>query len=165
MKASKKLWRLVWLLSAILVIAQVYLLITSSNTVNWSAKLLCTLLAIITLAEVRILQRETRIFRNLSWTLGGIIFALLIPQLLIPQSILVLWNFTLIGIALLSGLLMFAMMSNSVVGRAFVIFLTLSVSLLMILEFSTPLIHKIALGVFVSGALICIHVITTKESN
>lgn len=165
MKGGKKFWLIVWLLAILLLAGEFYFLFTANSPVDWSTKILSTLIGGIALVEIRLLQGEGPIFRKLGWILGGLLLMLLVPQFLAAQSILILWNFTLAVLALLSGLLMFAMVGKSRMARAFVIFLTLCVCLLMILEFTSPLVHKIALGIFVSGALICIHVMTTARSN
>jgi hypothetical protein len=165
MKGQRKIWRLILAVAFILLLCLIYLLFTSPNTLDLSAKLLCAIVGLVGLIEIRLLQGEAPIFKKLGWMMGIIILALLIPQFIAPQFILLLWNFTLAAIALLSGLLMFAMVGKSKVAQAFVVFLTLCITLLMILEFASPLVHKIALGVFVTAVLICIHVMTTARQR
>lgn len=144
---------------------EVLMLFRSDVPLDPGTKVFCLLLTLIALIEIRILQGQALIFQKLGWALGIGLALLLIPQLFIPETVLLLWNFSLAVIALLSGLVMFAMVGESTVVRAFVIFLTLCVALLMILEFASPLAHKIALGTFVTGALICIHLMTTARQR
>ncbi len=165
MNPNKKVWRLIWVLCALLLAVEVVLFFRSAQRIDAGSKLLCGAMAVVALLEIRLLQGEKPIIRKIAWLLGAGLGLVLVPQILFPETLLWLWNFSLAMLMLLSGLVMYAMVGNSAVARAFVIFLTLCVSLLMILEIASPLTHKIALGAFVTGALICIHVLVTARSN
>lgn len=116
-------------------------------------------------AELRILSKAEKRIKAFGWVVAIAMLLTILPQLFLPSLVATLWTFSLAGLALLSGTVMYAMIGIHAVAKAFVVFLTLCVLLLLILEFSGPLVHKIALGAFTTGVLICLHVMFSSRSN
>ncbi|OFZ45429.1 MAG: hypothetical protein A3D92_07395 [Bacteroidetes bacterium RIFCSPHIGHO2_02_FULL_44_7] len=117
------------------------------------------------LAELRLLSNSEKRIRSFAWAVAITVVLTMLPQLFFPSWVGSLWTFSLAGLALLSGTVMYAMVGIHPVAKAFVVFLTLCVVLLLVLEYSGPLVHKIALGVFTTGILICLHVMIFSRSN
>lgn len=117
------------------------------------------------LGELRILSNAEKRIKAIGWAIAGTMVLTMLPQLFLPALVGTLWTFSLAGLAMLSGTVMYAMIGIHAVAKAFVVFLTLCIVLLIVLEFSGPLVHKIALGVFTTGVLICLHVMFISRSN
>lgn len=163
---NKRVWQLLSVITlSYLVISSVLFFTAEQGWLDYALHFYYSIVLALSYGLIRIVRKASKKVRVFSWIVGAGLLFLVVPQLITGTWFNELWNLSLACVALLAGTVMYATIGVSVASRAFSIFLTLCVVFVMVMEMSNPLIHKIALGVFVAGALACLDVIVRSDAT